>query len=245
MKVTLRPAIAMIELIFAIIVMGITLMSAPMLVSRAMQSSFTAIQQEAINEAASHISNVMGYHWDEGDANDLYLDPILVVSGGDSNLSQYGTTGRRYGTPKESYRSFVREDGTKNILATSPAGLGSDGGDMDDVDDFIGTNDLTDIETSTTDYVEGAGDIKITTTVSYINDTPTGGSYENPGTDRKILFVDGAGTDFTKNTVDSTNIKYIEVTLTDESGIEELNKTIVLKAFVCNIGAYDLEKKAF
>jgi hypothetical protein len=242
MKSLLRPAIAMIELIFAIVVMGIALMSAPMLISVATQSSFVTIQQEAINEAASHLSMIMGYHWDEGDANDLYLDPILVVSGGDSNLSQEGVTGRRHGTPKESRRSFIREDGTSNIAATTPANLGTDTGDTieDDVDDFIGDHDLVEIESASADYVEGTGDIKISTTVTYINDAPGGGTYENPGGDEKLTF-----NTFTTNTANSTNIKRIVVRLTDESGVEELNKTIVLQAFICNIGGYELETKAF
>jgi hypothetical protein len=223
--------------------MGIALMSAPMLISVATQSSFVTIQQEAINEAASHLSMIMGYHWDEGDANDLYLDPILIVGGGDSNLSQVGTTGRRYGTPKESRRSFIREDGTKNISATAPTSLGIDTGETteDDVDDFIGDHDLILIESASADYVEGAGDIKISTTVTYINDTPDGGTtYENPGTNKKLTF-----STFTTNPTKSTNIKRIVVKLTDESDVEELNKTIVLQAFTCNIGGYELETKAF
>jgi len=243
MKQTLRPAIAMIELIFAIVIMGIVLMSAPMLISTATKSSFVAIQQEAINEAASHISMVMGYHWDEGDTDELYLDPLLVVSGsGDSNLSEYNATGRRKGTPKESWRSFIREDGTKNIAATTPTNLHSDAGDSqkDDIDDFIGSYDLAEIEGSTADYVEGAGDINISTTVTYMNDTPTGGTYENPTADRKLTF-----STLTPVTAGSTNIKRIRVTLTDNSNVKELNKTIVLQAFMCNIGAYKLEEKAF
>jgi hypothetical protein len=68
-KTTLRPAIAMVELIFAIVIMGIVLMSAPMLISTASKSGYVAIQQEAINEAASQVNMIMGYHWDENNTN--------------------------------------------------------------------------------------------------------------------------------------------------------------------------------
>ena len=78
----MRPAIAMIELIFAIVIMGIILMSAPMLISTATKSGYVAIQQEAINEAASQINMIMGYHWDEGSSNEFFIDPILTVSNG-------------------------------------------------------------------------------------------------------------------------------------------------------------------
>jgi hypothetical protein len=232
----------MIELIFAIVVMGIALMSAPMLISTATKSSFVAIQQEAVSEAASHLNMVMGYHWDEGDANDLYLDPILVVSNGDLNLNAQVGTGRRSGTPKESKRSFIREDGISNIPATVPANLGADAGEPpeDDVDDFIGNTSLTEIAGATSDYVEGAGDIQINTQVTYMNDTPADGTYADPGADHDLAFSNLAPA-----AVGSTNIKRITVTLTDLTGVEELSKTIVLRAFTCNIGGYELETKAF
>ncbi len=238
----LRPAIAMIELIFAIVIMGIALMSAPMLISTATQSSFVTIQQESINEVASQVSLIMGYHWDEGDTDEEYLDPILVVSDGDVNLSNYQNSGWRKGTPKESYRSFVREDGTKNINATSPSNLGNDTNDAgeDDVDDFIGTSNLVQVESSSYDYVEGSGEIELTTRVYYINDSPGGGTYDDPGSDEGLTF-----NTFTQNNTDSTNIKMIEVTLTDQSDVEELQKKITLRSFVCNIGAYELEKRSF
>jgi len=51
-----RKAIAMIELIFAIVVMGIVMLSAPMLVNKATQSSYVALQQESI--AHDHDSRV-------------------------------------------------------------------------------------------------------------------------------------------------------------------------------------------
>ena len=71
-KKTLRPAIAMIELIFALVIMAIVLMSAPMLISTATKSGYVAIQQEAINAAASQVNMIMGYHWDENSADELY-----------------------------------------------------------------------------------------------------------------------------------------------------------------------------
>ncbi len=81
-----RPAIAMIELIFAIVIMGIVLMSAPMLISVATKSGYVAILQEAIHEASSQVNMIAGYHWDENDADELFLDPILGVSAGSSDL---------------------------------------------------------------------------------------------------------------------------------------------------------------
>ena len=234
-----RPAIAMLELIFALVIIGIALMSAPMLISTAVKSGHVAIQQEGINEAATKVNMIMGYHWDEKDADELYLDPILRVSNGDSDLNESGATGRRSGTPKESYRTFIRSDGS-DFNATLPGILGSDGGDRDDIDDFIGNSSLTLIESSNSDYVENNVTITINTAVTYIADSPGGGSYQDPGSDEKITFSPS----FSVVTAGSTNIKHIQVTLTS-SGPSELDKEIILNTFSCNIGAYKLEEKDF
>ncbi len=238
-----RPAIAMLELIFAIVVMGIVLMSAPMLISTSTKSGFVAIQQEAIHEAASHLNMIMGYHWDENDADERYVDPILQVTSGNGDLDEEGTTGRRLGTPEESYRSFIRSDGTDDLAASALATFGAADGtetEKDDIDDFSGNTDLTEIDTAVADNVEKTT-ININAVVAYIPDTPESGSYADPGADNKIIFKPN----FTANSGTSTNIKRITVTLTSTSGVTELDKQIILHAFSCNIGGYTLAERGF
>ena len=230
----MRPAIAMLELIFAIVIMAIILMSAPRLISTAAQSGYVAIQQEAINEAASQVNMIMGFHWDESTANELYLDPILRVTSGDAALDEEGSTGRRPGTPKESYRSFVRSDGVDDLAADTSLGLESNETVEDDIDDFSGTTVhlvLVPEATLNTDYIETTT-VDINRTLSYSSDTAnynTSSIVFNP-------FTASGGT---------TNIKSISVTLTSSSGVEELDKEITLRAFSCNIGGYKLEEKEF
>ncbi len=240
---TKRPAIAMIELIFAIVVMGIVLMSAPMLISTGAKSGYVAIQQEGIHEAASHLNMIMGYHWDENDADELYIDPILEVSGsGNAALAEQvidgDPTSRRSGTPEVSYRTFIRSDGQR--LSASATPLGSDGGDRDDIDDFSGNTDLIEIQSATADNVEKTT-ININATVAYIPDSPGSGTYTDPGGDNKITFTPNFGA----NSGTSTNIKRITVTLTSTSGVSELDKQITLHAFSCNIGGYTLAERGF
>jgi len=239
----LRDAVAMIELIFALLIMAIVLMSVPRLISTATKSSFVALQQESINEAASHINMIMGYHWDENTTDERYLDPILTVSAtGDTNLSYKVLNSWRIGTPKESSRSFIRQDGTSNIVATAPSKLGMEAGEPheDDVDDFIGDYTLINEGVTTSDVADK--NINVATSVSYALDSPSGttGPYDTTGGDRQISF-----NDLTDTNAGSTNIKHISVTLTSTSNVSEFEKSIVLHAFVCNIGAYELEKKAF
>lgn len=226
----MRPAIAMLELIFAIVIMAIILMSAPMLISTAAKSGYVAIQQEAINEAASQVNMIMGYQWDENDVNDLYIDPILQVSNGHADLAEDGTTGRRQGTPEESYRSFVRSDGVDDLAASTALGAETGETEEDDIDDFDENITLTLIQASTSDYVEDTT-ITIDPDLSYISDDITGGYNQSSIT--YDPFTASVGT---------TNVKSITVTLTS-SGPEELDKEIILRAFSCNIGAYKLEEK--
>lgn len=229
----MRPAIAMIELIFAIVIMGIVLMSAPMLISTASKSGYVAIQQENINEAASRVNMIMGYYWDENNVDDRFIAPILGFTTANADLSAVGTTGRRLGTPQESYRSFIRSDGRDDLNASTV--LGFDGTEVieDDMDDFIGNINLTEVESSNADYIETTS-INIATGIVYSTDTVTGGYNQT-----NIVydpFTASGGT---------TNIKSITTTLTTNSTLEELDKEITLRAFSCNIGEYQLEERTF
>ena len=228
-KAGFRPAIAMVELVFAITIMGIALLSVPNLLTVSMKSGFVALQQEAISEASAHISAVMTYAWDENDTNESFLPPILEVSNGDDELNDNGNNIRN-GTPIESYRKFITAGGIK-LKASSVLGKEKDEDEPDDIDDFNGEiTKLTVIENSNKDYVDK--NIKMTTTVSYADDSADYNS-------SNILFSpfqSKAGT---------TNIKDISITLTSDSGVSELAKTIKLRAFTCNIGSYQLEKKRF
>ncbi len=237
----------MIELIFAIVVIGIALMSAPNLIRTSTKSGYVAIQQEAINEAASHLNMVIGYHWDENDTDDRYLDPILHVSNGDWQLDEnksIGYSGRRYGTPTRGARTFIRADGNDSLTASS-LGLdaGETRGDEDDIDDFDGSSySLEQVVNATADYVEKST-VTINTTVRYYPDIPDAGTYINPNaaTPRTLEF------DFNDSisAAPTTNIKKIEVTLISTSGVSELQKNIKLRAFSCNIGAVELKERDF
>lgn len=227
----------MIELIFALVIMGIVMMSAPQLISTSSKSGYVAIQQEAINEAASQVNMIMGYHWDENDTDEKFLDPILSTNGA-TDLNETVATARRKGTPVESYRTFVRTDGQR--LSASPIGLdaGETGNyDEDDIDDFNGQppTHLVQVENATADYIEKTT-IDIGTTVYYTEDNVSGGYNQS----------DLVYTPFNSATGGTTNVKTITVTLTSSSTATELNeKSIVLRAFSCNIGAYKLETRDF
>lgn len=225
----LRPAIAMIELILALVIMGITLMSAPMLLSVATQSSIVALQQEGINEAASRASMIMTYPWDEADINDSCIPPVLHVTNGDNALNINTSTNRRIGVPLMSNsRTFVC--GGRNDFNAST--LGSELGDAtpDDMDDFADTSlALENSGSGGKDYLEQTT-VSIATVVGYKSD---GNVSYNSAT---VSYVPGAG-------IATTNIKGIDINLTSTSSIDELEKTIVMHAFSCNIGGREFVSK--
>lgn len=236
-KKTMRHAIAMIELIFAIVVMGIVMMSAPMLISTAAKSGYVAIQQASISEAAAQVNIILGYQWDENNTDESYDPIVLSTTNGDSGLNENGLTGVRVGTPIESFRKFTSGGGKRGI-ATS---IGTDSGDSDDIDDFDNTQVHLQLESNvggTADYIETTT-IDINRTVAYMLDNPNGSdSYTNGG---------GGTLSFSPtftNATPTTNIKRIQVTLTNPSSVEELSNTaITLHAFSCNIGSYKLEER--
>ena len=230
-----RRGIAMIELIFAIVIIGIILLPAPQLVSTSANSGFVATQQEAISEAASRVNTILGYSWDENNTDYTYIPTVLNVSNGNVGLDKNATTGKRNGTPPESYRSFLRADGQEFNASLA---LGSDGGDLDDMDDFNGNISLVDMNASDSDYIDKT--VQIATAVTYSSDGIAAGSYTDSNGGNAIVHH----TNFAAATA-STNIKLITVTLTNTNGTEELNKNIVLHAFSCNIGGYDLEERTF
>jgi len=222
----LRPAIAMIELIFAIVIMGIVLMSAPRLISTASNSTTVVLQQEGINQAVSRISMVLGYPWDEADTNDSCIPPVLDVTHGDIALKPISATdsSRRIGVPLATRSRKFNSCGV-HLNASS---LGADAGDLDDIDDFSNTSLVSAQHIGGGDYIE-TGTVSIATAVSYGDDNAT-----YSGT--TITFVPGAGTA-------TSNIKNINVTITSTSGVDELNKTITMKAFSCNVGGIAYERR--
>ncbi len=213
-----KKAIAMIELIFALVIMGIVLMSAPMLIRQSIKSSNIALQQEAIVTAASQTAIILSMNWDENNSNIVVGEsPIL-----DANRSSFpfppaglnGVSGRN----------------TKDANITlSPSVMGTVDAnetvytDFDDVDDYDGSTFglmLFNSESSSPDVGEYLDvNVSISTTVRY--------------TKEDDVFTDISSGSF-------SNVKAIQVNLTSNSGVEELEKNITFKAFSCNIGTYSV-----
>ena len=230
MKAThFRPAIAMIELIFAIVIMGIVMMSAPMLISTATKSTTVVLQQEGVNQAVSRITMVLTYPWDEADTNDSCIPPVLIVTNGDSNLEPMPTdASRRIGVPINSRSRKFNSCGAD--LNASTTGVDTGDSAKDDIDDF-GSTALSEIQNAGGRYI-GKSDVNINTVITYGSDTA---DYSDGG-NNPIVFTPSNGTA-------TSNIKNIDVNVTTYASSTELKNTIVMHAFSCNIGGIAYEKR--
>ena len=220
-QTTLRPAIAMIELIFAIVVLGIVLMSAPTLIGVATKSGSsgsTASFQESITEASSLVKLITTRYWDQNDTNNtapllhLNLTPAVV------DASFPGRVSRQ-----------VR-DGTGAALLMSPIGIDPDG-QLNDMDDFngretnmtlaIGTENA---EAGKTDYIDFQ--VQLSSQVQY-------------GKSGIPLSEPFAGTLGGITNTTASHTKLISVSLTSPHFPD---KNITLSTFTCNIGSFKLRE---
>jgi len=243
----LRTGIAMIELIFAIVIMAIVLMSAPMLISQASKGSLVVVQQEAIVAASTDLGMILTRHWDEQDTNESLESPILLtvnpVELAEALFPDGNATGKRAGTPLLSYRSFLTSLG--NRLPATPAANFVAEGDFDDIDDYQGQGDiLLDVDGTNERAQDGNymdTSLRLNTTVAYINDQPSAmGSYNAQAMSLNSPFATApavAGA--------TSNIKSVSINVTSANPDVEITTNITLNAFSCNIGTYKLEERNF
>lgn len=237
MKKQFKRGIAMIELIFALVIIGITLLSAPMLIQQSIASSNVGLQQEAIAALASHTGIIISAHWDEADANSSnQVAPILSIvrnpplSAGITDPFDFDVSSKRAGMEGISSRTTLL--GGKLTPPSSTFGFDSDDNNYsDDIDDYHGaTVNLTvynneDTTVSSGDYIDK--DLNLSTIVTYADDITT-------------LEVNTTANDIFNhhNISGQSNIKFITTRLTTNSTTKELQKDITLYAFSCNIGTF-------
>ena len=238
-----RKAIAMIELIFAITIMGLVMLTAPMLINRSTSSTYVALQQESIAAAATQINMIMTAEWDHADTDSSLGAPVLHTG---SSIIPNCTTDKPIGVTSSSGRYCKDALATNSLFfsATVPGALGTEAGDINatvynDIDDYNGQSynvsiyNFENYATYQGDYLDQ--DINVTSNIYYGDDIPRDVD-NNPG-------IYQTQTTFSnpfrhKITANSTNIKLIQVTLTSGNIVNEVkDKQIILTAFMCNIGA--------
>lgn len=120
-----RDAFSLIELIFAIVIIGITVISLPMMNQVNSKGIENALVQEVIYATSAKLNQATSYNWDELDDGNSSFSK--VISNGDCNSS----TKLRIGHINQPYHRRCLDD-----TSIRPSNIGSDGGDLDDLDDL-------------------------------------------------------------------------------------------------------------
>lgn len=210
-----RYAFSMIELIFAIVIIGITVISLPMMTQVTAKGADSNLVQEAIFAAAAKLNEAVTYRWDENSldpATPDALTQIISVSNTDCNSS-----GQRLGfIPQPKHRKCLN-DTTIRPSTT----LGTDTGESgpafyDDLDDVAETGQsLTSNALSASAYKEA---YTSTIAISYAA--------------------------FGVITEASKNIKEINATISEtKNGVT--SPVTVLRTYSANIGEVDYYKRSF
>jgi uncharacterized protein involved in tolerance to divalent cations len=170
----------MIELIFAIVIIAITVISLPMMTQTTAKGVEGNLVQEAIFAASAELNQAVSYYWDENSLQSANsLSRVVWTSSTDCDTS----TKLRPGHINQTLHRRCIDDNSSR-----PSALGSDSGDLDDIDDINATAHeiFVNYIASSDSYKEA---YKSTINVSY--------------------------SDFGTITQASKNIKKIEVTITD------------------------------
>lgn len=210
---------SMIELVFAIVIMGIAVMSLPLVLTQVQNNDAFAMRQEAILVAKEAIGDILTYQWDEHSYDSTSgRSFVLDTTHADSAFSRDHNTTQRVGHVDADYR--------RKLFNTSvqASAIGADGGDLNDIDDFDGqvSNVNLSAEAAGTglDYVLT---VNLKSDITYATDT---GTYSNQTLNDFVFNPDTQAA--------TTNIKAITITVRDAN---DANKTIAsLCAFTCNIG---------
>jgi len=220
-----RKAASMLELVIAIVVMGIAMMTLPLMLSRVQSNNNFAMQQEAILMARTQIGDIVTYRWDE---NSLLNFKIGVLDTNSTYFRRDGNSTRRVGHVKgNKRRKFFNSE--RNASLTNTFGTADNGESIpDDIDDFNDKDkNLTGTTNASFDYKFSDANTTMKISVKYINDSNTSPFIFYPST-----LPTGTTT---------TNIKMITVDLNNS----QLDGNLTLRAFSCNIGANQLLRKDF
>ena len=227
----MRQGSSMLELVIAIVVMGIAVMSLPIMLLQTKSNNEFALQQETILAARTKLGDILTYAWDEGITNQLEVAFVLDTNdtGSETELNKH-TNSRRVGHVMSDKR---RKGFDVFIPSTVHNALGLDTGevtlaDYDDIDDFH--NSVQSLYNTGEAALSGLDykftDINLTTRVIYIDDSAT---YSN-SIINDFIFT-------TANANRRSNLKMIQI---DVVGAQT---NFSLRSYSTNIGESELLRR--
>ncbi len=229
-----RGAFSLIELVLAIVVIAISIMTIPLMLNQNSKAISFTIMQESMMAARTKIENILSYQWDScstiasGVAGTETRIKVIDVLNGDLELNRTVNTIRRVGHVREDLRRRFHDLGVGVLALPSGDGLSAT---KVSIDSFNGET-ISMNAGGSLDYLR---DFNITTAIFYISD-------EVNYTSQNINFNFDATAwrSSTVNVNQSTNIKMIELNVTTQDA-----QPFILRAFSSNIGQTELLRRSF
>ena len=213
----------MIELIFAIVIIGIAVAGVPRMIERNSKSLEGNLIQEGIFATSAKAAQLLTYRWDANsqDPNDLLShSKILDIPGGSTDLNRTNSIFRVGGVAEDSHRRF-------HSAVTNPNGIILDG-----------------LTTGVVNFITGsAGEqgykhkFRVNIDISFVNDGD--GSYNTASNSVTYNFPDFPSV--VSNTPTNMKMAKIALQMQDENG--NWNKMAVLDVYAANIGEIDYYKR--
>ena len=222
----MRNAFTMIELIFAIMIIAISIMSLPMMMRVNDNAIEGNIVQEALFASSAKMEQVLSYPWDHHDVDSTdsgAYTKVVNVTTGDSSYARKDINGTvdngsnyRIGHVRENgHRRFHSNSSVDANVTTTITNGGSTG-----LDNISNSNiPFDNPSTSATGYKKT---YSMNVNVGYISDT--GSPFVFSNTSSNI----------------PTNMKLIEISISDTSG-----PLVLLRSYSANIGEIDFAKRRF
>jgi len=230
-----RKGFSFIELVVAIVVIGIVFLTVPLILSETQKSSELSIQQEAVMAGATQLVNVMSYRWDEGQTDETVnggYAKVLDTQNGATALRCIDMNGSRW--RQGHFREADRRRCYNTVRnATDASALGPEG-DLDDIDDIIMTDKELLVSASSAQELNASFEYKknyeVNLSVYYIDDST--------GFDYNQTKITGSIDTDPWGATGSTNIKMLSATIVSGQG-----EKVVLRSFLANIGEYKIYHK--
>lgn len=229
----MRKAASMIELVVAIVVMGIAVMTLPLLLLKTQSNNAYTLQQEIILAARTKMGDMLTYRWDEHSLINNKIFILLTEGDSELNATSQSEYIRRIGNVKGDKRRRFSPDlnSSTSVANLGPDPLGSN--NLDDIDDFNDNNSTFEpvpiLQSTSLDYHFTKFNLK--TTVVYVSDSAN---------------YNASNLNFTFETNTSgttTNIKMLELNVTDPDNTSVI--PFIVRSYSCNIGESELLRRDF
>ena len=159
-----RYAFTMIELIFAIVIIAISVISLPVMSQTISKGIDSNLVQEAIFATATKLNEAVTYSWDQNSIDPLQPDSLAQTINTGPGVGDCIVNGQRPGyIPQEKHRKCL-----SNLLTRPSAVLGPDGGVLNDLDDLAEADVPLFSNAAAADAYKD-NDYKSTITITYAN----------------------------------------------------------------------------